>query len=328
MYHAPVRHSIARFLTAIQLTRLTMAFGAVSDAWFVVLASRAIDHRHGNPPNVLELPLAVALLLSAIVAVGLFAYGASLNDVLDVRHDAAFSPQRPIPAGRIRLGQAIVVAIGALLISILSAQFLGGLSLYLTLVVAIGILFYNAAGKFIPAVGVIAVGLVHALHMLIPNPRFEFMWPVWFVFSHAIVLAVGSAILEGKRPRITRRAAVGIFAGWFCWSAVILGWGAMRGGWWTERTAAWNIIWPFIAAVAFLFVARWKTTRVDGAVAAEKLLRYGAMWQALYGATWLLAIGLEEEAILIAVFAILGFAAMTFIKELMGQLNRPLTYRE
>jgi len=321
-----VRHAFHRLLTAIQLTRLTMAFGAVSDLWFVVLATRAMDH--DSHSGLLKMPLAVALLVAAIVAIGLFAYGASLNDVLDVRHDAAFSPQRPIPAGRIRVGQAIVVTIGALLISVLAGQLFGVWSLYLTLLTAVGILFYNAAGKYIPAVGMVAIGLVHALHMLIPNPRLEFMWPVWFVFTHAILIALGAHVLEGKRPRITRQAMAAIFAGWICWTAVILGWGAFRGGWWTERTSPANIIWPFIAVVAFLFVARWKTTRVEGHVAAEKLLRYGAMWQALYGATWLLAIGLEEEALLIALFAFLGFAAMTFIKELMGQVNRPLTFRE
>lgn len=303
-----------------------MAFGAVSDLWFVVLATRAMDH--DSHAGLLKMPLPVALLVAAIVAIGLFAYAASLNDVLDVRHDAAFSPERPIPAGRIRVGQAIVVTIGALLISVLAGQLFGVWSLYLTLLTAVGILFYNAAGKYIPAVGMVAIGMVHALHMLIPNPRIDFLWPVWFVFTHAILIAMGAHVLEGKRPRISRQALAAIIAGWVCWSAIILGWGAYRGGWWTDRTSPFNIIWPFIAVIAFLFVVRWKTTRVEGAVAAEKLLRYGAMWQALYGSMWLLAIGLEEEAILIALFAFLGFAAMTFIKELMGQVNRPLTFRE
>src|SRR5688572_19925906 len=34
-YHAIVRRSLLRIITAIQLTRLTMAFGAVADVWFV-----------------------------------------------------------------------------------------------------------------------------------------------------------------------------------------------------------------------------------------------------------------------------------------------------
>ena len=55
-YHAAVGHSIARFLTAIQLTRLTMAFGAVSDVWFVVLATRAMEQDEAGRPRLLELP--------------------------------------------------------------------------------------------------------------------------------------------------------------------------------------------------------------------------------------------------------------------------------
>ncbi len=321
-----MRHSFRRLLTAIQLTRLTMAFGAVSDVWFVILATRAMDH--DSQIGVLRMPLAVALLVGGIVAIGLFAYGASLNDVLDVRHDAAFSPQRPIPAGRIRVGQAIIVTVGALLISVLAGQFFGVWSLHLTLLTAVGILFYNAAGKYIPAVGFVVIGMVHALHMLIPNPRFDFMWPVWFVFTHALLVALGAHVLENKRPRITPTAIIAIIFGWMFWSGALLVVGVLRGGWWTERTSPVNVLWPAIAAVAFLCVVRWKTMRVEGHVAAEKLLRYGAMWQALYGSMWLLAIGLEEEAILIAVFAFLGFALMTILKELMGQVSRPLTYRE
>ncbi|MCZ6493698.1 MAG: hypothetical protein O6933_06420, partial [Planctomycetota bacterium] len=87
-----------KLITAIRLTRLTMAFGAVSDVWFVILLSGAQGSEVlavGDAPR----HLAAALLAGAVVAIGLFAYGASLNDVLDVRHDSTFSPHRPIPAG-------------------------------------------------------------------------------------------------------------------------------------------------------------------------------------------------------------------------------------
>ena len=87
-----------KIMTTIQLTRLTMAFGAVSDIWFVILLTKANENY--VMIDVYRMPLVPALMAGAVVAVGLFAYGASLNDVLDVRHDAAFSPERPIPAGR------------------------------------------------------------------------------------------------------------------------------------------------------------------------------------------------------------------------------------
>ena len=107
-----------QFFVAVQLTRLTIAFGAVSDLWFVVLLTRAHDE-YNYLPVFDDMPLPAALFAVAVVAIGLFAYGASLNDVLDVRHDSAFSPDRPIPAGRIRPAQAIVVTVGALIVAVL-----------------------------------------------------------------------------------------------------------------------------------------------------------------------------------------------------------------
>ncbi|MCA9296273.1 MAG: hypothetical protein KC983_07135, partial [Phycisphaerales bacterium] len=63
------------------------------------------------------------------------------------------------------------------------------------------------------------------------------------------------------------------------------------------------------------------------AVAAEKLKRYGAMWQSVYGAAWLIAIGHVREAIWLSAFAVAGFMAMTLIKELTGLQSRPVSYR-
>lgn len=304
-----------------------MAFGAVSDVWFVILLTRAWG-TVGQGNAVVDLPLAIVLLLGMTIAIGLFAYGASLNDVLDVRHDSAFSPDRPIPAGRIRVGQAMIVAVGALLISILAAQTLGMWPLKLTMLTAVAILFFNAAGRFIPAVGIVVIGLIHAIHMLIPNAHLTFTWPVWFVMTHAMGIAFTVHVLEAKRPRITKAALSVICVAWVFWSIVILGLGINRGGWWPEETTPVNILWPVLAFIAFIAVARWKTVTIKPSVAAEKLKRYGAMWQSLYGAMWLLALDLRIQAMWICLFALFGFTTMTIIKEMLGQMNRPLTYRE
>lgn len=303
-----------------------MAFGAIGDVWLIILLARALDPDSKNA-NVVDMPLWLALFTGAIVAIGLFAYGAALNDVLDARHDSAFSPDRPIPSGRIRVSQAIIVTVGALLIAVLGGQAMGAWSLQLTLLTAVGILFYNAAGKFIPAVGMVVIGLIHAVHMVIPDVSLSFTWPVWFVMTHAVCVATAAYSFEGKRPKITPRAFAAIVCGWFFWSIVILGWGISRGGWWPDDRSPLGILWPILAAVAFLVVARWKTTGVPGHVAAEKLLRYGAMWQALYGSMWLFALGLVGPAIGLGIFAVVGFAIMTILKEAMGQVSRPLTWR-
>ncbi|MCH7604107.1 MAG: hypothetical protein IIB54_15215 [Planctomycetes bacterium] len=96
---------------------------------------------------------------------------------------------------------------------------------------------------------------------------------------------------------------------------------------WPDGTHWGGIVYPLLVVIAFLAVAWWKVTVVDGKVAAEKLKRYGAMWQSLYGAAWLLALGLAVEAMWIGLFAIAGFIAMTVIKEMSGLTGRPLEYR-
>ena len=89
----------------------------------------------------------------------------------------------------------------------------------------------------------------------------------------------------------------------------------------------WTIIWPAIAVAGFLVVSVWKTGAVRGSAAAEKLKRYGAMWQALYGAAWLMALGMEVQAASLGAVAVGGFVVMTVIKEITGLTARPVVYR-
>ena len=321
-----MRRFLIRLMTAIQLTRLTVAFGAVSDIWFVILLTQA-DDDYANWIEVYDMPLGAALLAGAVVAVGLFAYGAALNDVLDVRHDAAFSPDRPIPAGRIKLGQAIVVTIGSLIVAVLGGAGMGTWAVCITLLTAAGLLFYNATGKYIPPVGIITIGLIHAAHMFIPNHQLSFTLPVWLVMTHSMAIAGAVHVFEDKRPRLTRRAIVSAVLGWAFWSAVILGAGAMSpDGVWPDGSSPWGAVYPALAGGAFIVVAILKARRVSGPAAAEKLKRYGAMWQSLYGAAWLLALGLNVQALWIGLFAVFGFAAMTVIKELTGLTGRPISF--
>lgn len=330
-------HRLAlRMITAIQLTRLTMAFGAVSDVWFVILLTRSRSEYNYIPVH--NMPLWAALLAGATVAVGLFAFGTALNDVLDVRHDSAFSPDRPIPAGRIRFGQAIIVTVGALIVSMLGAIVLslgnattnspsvGAVGM--TLLTATGILFFNAAGKYIPGIGLITVGLIHAAHMLIPNYQLQFTLPIWLVMTHAIMIAALVHRWEDKRPRLRSRALIATVLGWFVCSAILF-WmgGSGTEGLWPDESWNFGPIWPILAVTSFLIMAYRKTIAVDRHVAAEKLKRYGAMWQALYGAAWLMALGLPVQAMWIGAFAVVGFLGMTTIKEVTGLSDRPVTYR-
>jgi len=323
-----VKRAVLRMLTAIQLTRVTMAFGAVADLWLVVLITREASEYVYMPAS--RLPFAGVLLVGATVAVGLFAFGGALNDLLDARHDGTFSPQRPIPAGRVRSGQAAVVTLGALLVAMVAAAAFGTAGILLTALAAAGILFYDAAGKHVPAMGLLVIGLVHAVHMLIPNHELTFTLPVWLAATHAVVVATALHLLEDKRPALTPRAIAALVVGWIGWSALLLGrswWQAGEGGFWPASLTMGGLAWPLLAVAGFAWFVRRKTRGVPAAAAAEKIRRYGSLWTCLYAVAWLLALGRMRAALGFAAFAFCGISAMIAIRELTTLANRPVSYR-
>ncbi|MFO0961765.1 MAG: UbiA family prenyltransferase [Phycisphaerales bacterium] len=333
-----MRPVAARILDAFQLTRLSLAFGSVCELWLVTLLTRA-DPRYVHLP-IYSMPLWKALLSTAMVAIGLFAFAASLNDLLDLRHDRRFSPERPLAAGRIRTSSAAVLSFGALMLAVVAASTLGEAALVLTVVVAAAIMFYDAVGKHIPSVGIVTVGLVHAASMFIPNYTLGFTLPVWWSMSHSVAIAASVHRFEDKRPYFGPQRILLLTAGWLFWSVVLLGGGALASQ--GEGITFWpqvargdqlvasgpvGLVWPVLALAGFLLLARSKVAGLGGAVGSEKLRRYGAMWQAVYAAAWLLAAGLIPETLGMAAMAVAGLVAMTLLKEINGLSGRPLTWR-
>lgn len=334
-----MRPVAARILDAFQLTRLSLAFGAVSELWLITLLTRA-DPRYVHLP-VYNMPLWQALFSTAMVAIGLFAFAASLNDLLDLRHDRQFSPERPLAAGRIRASSAAAVSFGALMLAVIAASVLGQAALVLTVVVAAAIMFYDAIGKHIPSVGIVTVGLVHAASMFIPNYTLGFTLPVWWSMSHSVAIAASVHRFENKRPYFGTQRILSLTAGWLFWSVILLGGGAMAsqgegGSFWPRisrgdeiiASGPIGLIWPTLALAGFLLLARSKVAGLGGGpIGSEKLRRYGAMWQAVYAASWLMAAGLVREAAGMAILAVAGLVAMTLLKEINGLSGRPIGWR-
>lgn len=305
-----------------------MAYGAIADVWLVILLTREDPTFADLPAS--QLPLWAALTAGLIVAVGLFAFGASLNDVLDARHDRAFSPDRPIPAGRIRPQQAVIITSLCLASATLGAALLGTPAVITLAFVVLGIVLYNGFAKYVPALAFVTMGLLHGAHMAIPNHRFSFTLPIWLSMTHATAIAMLVYRFEAKRPPITT-LAVGVTAlGWVFWSATVLAWGwTHSGGSWPLNTPIWpGVLWPTAAVLGFVLVAYAKTRRQAGPAASEKLRRYGAMWQSLYTVAWFAAMGLWKQALMLGGVATGGFVVMTALKELNALSATPVRYRE
>jgi len=317
-----------KVLSAVELTRASMAFGAITDLWLIVILSRTRPEYHYMP--VATMPLAQALVASAIIAIGLFAFGATLNDLLDARRDRVFSPHRPLAAGDLGGTQALTVALGSLLMAIAGAVLFGSGALLISLTVAGGLVFYNGAGKYIPGVGIMTIGLLHAAQMLIPNDQFTFTLPAWLAMTHALVVAVAVHILHGKRPPLSRRAIASVVAGWIAWSSVLIGLGVMRssGSFWPNDAPLWGALLPVLAAAGFGAVLLRKIPRaLTPRIAAEKVARYGALWQSVYAASWLFAWGQFGWGFIALVMAAFAFGLTIALKEVSTTLHDPLGFR-
>jgi 4-hydroxybenzoate polyprenyltransferase len=324
-----MRVVLRKLLPFLHLTRITTAFAAIANVWFVILWSRAAAPNEALPSALADLSLPVLLATSAVCAAGLFVYGMALNDVLDVQYDRAFAPNRPLPSGQLRMVWAVSLVILALMVAMLGAIVLGMKALLLCLLTAAAILFYNAVGKFIPAVGLVSLGLIYAAHMMIPNFDLKFVWPVWVVMTHSLLVGAWTYSLAEKRPLMTRRGATAMILGWAVWSLVLFIAGYRRvDGIWPDWVNPLTVLGPIVLAILFvLYGIRKVRITPTRARAAEKITRYGALWLALYDTAWLFGQGYRQYAALLGAVAVAGFLGMTLVREVLGLLERPLEYR-
>lgn len=329
----PMRRLLIRLSPALRLTRVTTAFAAVANVWFIILWTRASGPvREPGFATLHELPLWALLAGGAVNALGLFAFGAALNDVLDHRRDAALNPDRPIPSGQITVGEATTLVATTLGTAVLGATLLGIPAVLLTLTVAGAILVFNGVGKYIPGIGLVLLGLVYAGHMVVPNLNLRFVWPVWLVMTHTLAIEGLRHALRRTTPGISGRALALSLVGWVFWSAIMFGvmWWRNRdgGGLWPYWVRPHAAIGPTILALLFsLWAWRKTTTHGRGQRAAEKIARYGALWLSLYACMWLVGQGYRDESIILGSLTLVGFLGMTIMRELYAMLEQPFGYR-
>ena len=319
----PARQMIA----ALKLTRFSVAIGAIADIWLVLFITKSDSGYVGT--SVYGLPWWSSLIATAVVAIGMCGFAAALNDTIDARHDATFHPSKPIPSGWIPIAQAVVLMVCSLLIALLAASFLGAWPVRIGLLTAAAILFYNIVGKHIPAVGLVSVGLIYAAHMLIANIGLTFTLPVWLVMTHAMVCAIAMYYFEDKRPRISFRGWVGIVLGWIFWSIVLFsGPLARHGTLLPEEVHIPSLLWPLAAVTLFAVTMRWKISHArTPMLAAEKIRRYGALWECVYAAAWLLTLELYGPAFFMFGFALFSAIIVMLVKEATGATGQPISWR-
>lgn len=310
-----------RLISLLRLSRITGAIGAVANLWFVVLWSHSVDEERAIGGS-----LVVALIGATVVGGGLYAYASAMNDLFDLRRDRALGRERPIAQGELRSEVAALYLVLTLIASLAGALSLGSSSVLVTLVVATGVAIYNAAGKLVPGTAFLMLASLFAAAMLIPNTELRFLWPVWVTMTHWLLIAGGAAIVSRRTPRVSPRALWFAAVGYLVASIVILQIGILRtGSVWPEWVSVRAGLLVAIAGLVLLVRIIMRAGK-DRARASEKILRYGGLWNGVYGTAWLAGQGERTPAIILGSLTLFGFLTSMLLREFQAMFEQPITY--
>ncbi len=322
-----------RLLALLQLTRAALAFTAIADAWTVLLLRTSED-------PVPRMGLTIGkMLVMAVVSFGLYAFGMTLNDLLDARRDRIFAPRRPIPSGRIQPRWAVVTALVLLMAAFMASAFMTPLNLvgrrpwlpgwheltvldfvpfpfFFALATASLIVFYDATSKYLGGLGLVTLGAIRALHCLIGNPKTPVLFLSMFLLTHVIIVSTIAYKLENKRPRLRRRDLIAVVTGVVIGDGAAIMYMALRGS--LVPANLMMLIGPVSAALvytawALAVMGRRKLSRRQK---GERLMLMGLFWLFIYDATILASNGQFLAALAItllllcAIFSFFGIRAM------------------
>jgi hypothetical protein len=304
-------------------TALAVAFGAACNAALTVVLVKQVAGEGVSPWS--ELPLGLAIIAAAGAAVGLVAHGAAMNNMLDRHRDAAMSGTRPSAS----TGPDVLVLVGSIVMAIAMATVLGRDATWVTLVLAMLLLFHNAVAKFIPAIGLVVPGALIAGVMLVPDWKMPMPTVVWLAMSIVVLMSIGVHILADKRPILSGRALAVVMLAWFVMSGVIL---TLRGA---DANTSWLagqspvvLLWPLGGILLLGLAMRWILPRSSTRrIAARRALRLTALWQPLLAACWCVAVDAIAAAIVFAGLWAVGVLLAGGSRELAAVSGEPPTWR-
>ncbi len=283
-----------RLLPILQLTRMALVFTAIADS-MCELFLRTARVGGGNAESFWRNFDSRAAIATAIISVGLYAYGMSLNDIIDRRRDSTIAAHRPLPSGRIGVLTAHLICVFLAITAILGGVYLCTVNtvyqwIPLVIVIWTGLLitFYDVAGKYLVWPGLICLGLIRFFHCVIPAPDMPVIWHPLLLLNHVAILSTIAYKWEEKRPALTtgQRGAVLAMLGGID-GVLILFCAKYR----PESLALTpGLLLPAAAVLVFIAIAlfiRWRhgNRREDG----QTLMLYGLLWLIVYDAAFVAA---------------------------------------
>ncbi len=325
-----------RLLPMLQLTRMALVFTAIADGQCSLLLwaqSRALPGQ--SVWSALPLGRCLAML---VVSIGLYGFGMALNDIVDHRRDAALASYRPLPSGRLTLRSAhwicTLFGLAAVLASFtfLQAGLFGWLSLLLVFWTLALITFYDFAGKYLVASGLLSLGLIRFFHAVIAVPNLPLLWHPLLLLNHVTLLSTVAYRWEQKRPSLTRVHWWGVL-GALAFADV----SAVGLVWWRRYSPGQSfadcldvqpgLLLPLAAVIAFVVLAlavhrRHRDRRSGG----QTVMLYGLLWLIVYDAAFAAGYaGAGPAGLLLALLpvAYLGVQLMRWWSKLLALSRQP-----
>ncbi|HWE01084.1 MAG TPA: UbiA family prenyltransferase [Tepidisphaeraceae bacterium] len=313
-----------RLLTLLQLSRMALVFTAIADSYATALIIRRVpgfcdaENKHD--------PLEAALMISiAAVSIGLYGFGMSLNDIADRRRDRQIAAHRPLPSGRVGVFTAhafmLFLVTGALAAAAYYSWVMGDWkSLLLAVWTAALISFYDLAGKFLVAPGLLALGLIRFFHCLVPGPQVPVLWHPLFLLNHVTILSAVAYQWEEKRPPLTRIHWWTILGGLGAVDGLFVGLLAMRRGWRhivliDKPVVTLPLLAPIAAAIVFVGVAAYVRRHARSSrEAGQTLMLYGLLWLIVYDAAFVASYAGWLEAVLLVLLFPLAYFSVQLMR--------------
>jgi hypothetical protein len=262
----------------------------------------------------------------ALISIGLYGFGMSLNDIIDRRRDTQISPNRPLPSGRIGVVTAHVVCVLLALLALIGGEIYSTvapnarLSLVLVICTAGLITFYDFAAKYLVALGLLSLGLIRFFHATIAAPSLPVFWHPLLLMNHVTIVSTVAYHWEQKRPPLRP----------VHWWSVFLGLGtldflAVGVVWWrrydqtkklaeilTLRPA---LLGPLAAAVVFCLLAIWIRRKSSTPHAAgQTLMLSGLLWLIVYDAAFVTGFVGVPEGLMILLFLPVAYLSVMVMR--------------
>jgi hypothetical protein len=320
-----------RLLPILQLTRMALVFTALADSGCALLLAA---QQHLAPGasiwSVIDPRRAAAL---AMVSIGLYGFGMSLNDIIDRRRDMQLARHRPLPSGRIGVAAAHVICCllaamafgGAMLYSAGAAS--GRLSLAFFAFTLTLITFYDLAGKYLVTPGLLTLGLIRFFHAAIAAPGLPVPWQPLLLLNHVTLVSTIAYRWEQKRPPLTKRHWWAVLGGLSAMDGLLIFASVWRRPAATALALAPGLALPAIAAAVFAALAvRIRRKNRNARQAGQTLMLLGLLWLIVYDAAFLAGyVGLAPAGVLLLLLPIayLSVQLMRWWSQLLALSQRP-----